>query len=55
MSSACNTNSKDLANGKEPKMEVDKQDKKRKKADISSDLDTSCQDNDLSYLDLDTK
>lgn len=36
-------------------MDVDKQDKKRKKGDVSSDLDTSGLDGDLSYLDLDTK
>ena len=33
-------------------MEVDKQDKKRKKGDLSSDLETS--GHDLSYLDLDS-
>ena len=34
--------------------EVEKQDRKRKKADVSSDLETSCPDTDLSYLDLDS-
>ena len=34
--------------------EVEKQDRKRKKGDVSSDLETSCHDTDLSYLDLDS-
>ena len=34
--------------------EVEKQDRKRKKGDVSSDLETSCPDTDLSYLDLDS-
>ena len=35
--------------------EVEKQDRKRKKADVSSDLETSCPDTDLSYLDIDSR
>ena len=36
-------------------MDIDKQDKKLKKADVSSDLDSSCLEGDRSYLNLDTK
>ena len=35
-------------------MEVDKQDKKRKKGDVSSDFETSSHERDLSILDLDS-
>ena len=35
-------------------MEVHKQDKKRKKGDVSSDFQTSGHENDLSILDLDS-
>ena len=35
-------------------LEVDKQDKKRKKGDVSSEFETSGHENDLSILDLDS-